>query len=347
MKRTPHKKASRNIFPECRSLSGSSRRLSRERRILPGPAQALLAVASVCLSLYLPSLFDLLPGNLPVFSSALRQDSVYLLTTRGMAAVCLVALLFAARRGRRDSELAAQARSAGLVLSRRSVSGPRSAARKQLPAVRDLMIIGATGRSFSQDEGALAVAVRECREARILLLDPREHGALARSQGIPDPEISLDTINHQLTASIEFLRGLRSADRTILLKLYPDMPLFKMTIMNGFASVRHYHPGLNVRLMPEFVFRDTGSHGGMYLPLYRYFMSRWQDPDIPEYDFGSDELVYHDQLGAEVLREPFCSMVTMDPGSEVGEGDSRRSYIFRSDDIEDERKGERLIPSER
>ena len=277
----------------------------------------------------------------------MRQDSIYLMTTRGMAAVCLLVLLFAVRRGRRDSELAAQARSAGLAPSSGAVRGSRTAPRKQQPPVRDLMIIGATGRSFSQDEGALARAVRECREARILLLDPREHGALARSQGIPDPEISLDTINHQLTASIEFLRELRSADRTILLKLYPDMPLFKMTIMNGLASVRHYHPGLNVRLMPEFVFRDTGSHGGMYLPLYRYFMSRWQDPDIPEYDFGSDELVYHDQLGAEVLREPFSSIVTLDAGSEEGEGDSRRSYIFRSDDIEDERKGQRLIPTGR
>jgi hypothetical protein len=306
----------------------------------------LLALTSVCLSLYLPSLLDLFPGNLTAFSSGLGQDSGYLMTTRGMAAVCLVVLLFAVRRGRRDSGLAAQAKSAGLVLSR-PADASHSARRKQQHAVRDIMIIGATGRSFSEDEGALAVAVRECREARILLLDPREHGALARTQGIPDPEISPETINHQLTASIEFLRGLRSAGRTILLKLYPDMPLFKMTIMNGFVSVRHYHPGLNVRLMPEFVFRDTGSHGGMYLPLYRYFMSRWQDPDIPEYDFGSDELVYHDQLGAEVLREPFSSIVTMDAGNEDGEGDSRRSYIFRSDDIQDERNGQALIPSER
>jgi hypothetical protein len=304
------------------------------------------ALAGVCLSLYLPSLLDLFPGTLPGLSSALRQESVSIMIS-GTAAVCLAALLFAVCRSRRDSEIAALARSAGLVPAIPRARGPNSSRRQQQSPVRDLMIIGATGRSFSQDDGALARAVRKCREARILLLDPREHGALARSQGIPDPEISLEEINRQLRASIELLRELRSGGSTILLKLYPDMPLFKMMIANGFVSVRHYHPGLNVRVMPEFIFRDTGDHGGMYLPLYRYFLSRWQDPDIPEYDFGSDELVYHDQLGAEVLREPFSSIATMDAGSEEREGDGRRSYIFRSDDVEDERKGERLIPSER
>lgn len=179
-----------------------------------------------------------------------------------------------------------------------------------------------------------------------MLLDPREHGALARIQSIRDPEITIEAVHLQIASSIEFLRGLRSAGRTILLKLYPDMPLFKLEIMNGFASLRHYHPGLNVREMPQFTFRDAGVNGGLYLPLYRYFVSRWQDPDIPEYDFASDELVYHDQLGAEVLREPFSSMVTA-AGSREGEAESRRSYIFRSDDVEDQRKGESLIPSER
>ena len=64
--------------------------------------------------------------------------------------------------------------------------------------------------------------------------------------------------------------------------------------------------GLNVRLMPEYAFRNEPKTGGLYIPLlFRYFLSRWQDPNIPEYDFDTDELVYHNRGGTELRREKF------------------------------------------
>lgn len=244
----------------------------------------------------------------------------------------LVALLFSVR-GR---SLAAQAERAGLA----PLSSPARrgvAARHPAPAGM-VMLIGSTGRSFSSAGGELAESVFCCREARILLLDPREHGARACSQGIADGGITIEKIRQELADSITCLRGLRAEGRTVRLKLYPDAPLFKLVIRNGTASLKHYHPALNVGLMPEFVFRSTARHGGLYLSLERYFLSRWQDCGIPEYDFDADELVYHDQVGAEVLREPFGP----------AEGPRRQGYVFRSEDAAAEaKKAGRLIPSER
>jgi hypothetical protein len=53
------------------------------------------------------------------------------------------------------------------------------------------------------------------------------------------------------------------------------------------------------------VFRHDRDPGGLYNPFYQYFLNRWNDPDIPEYDLDTDELVYRDRTGTEVRREKF------------------------------------------
>ncbi|OGW39072.1 MAG: hypothetical protein A2010_11620 [Nitrospirae bacterium GWD2_57_9] len=98
--------------------------------------------------------------------------------------------------------------------------------------------------------------------------------------------------------------------------------------------------------MPEFVFEDKAGHGGMYMPLYRYFLSRWQHPDIPEYDLDTDELVYHDQLGYEVLRERFDGKTFILPEEDRAEGVSG-SVVLDGLWGTGTRAGGRVIPSER
>jgi hypothetical protein len=62
--------------------------------------------------------------------------------------------------------------------------------------------------------------------------------------------------------------------------------------------------------MPEYVFKSDRTHGGLHFPLYRYFLSRWQDPGIPEYDLVTDEIVFRDKAGREVRREKFNEVRT-------------------------------------
>jgi hypothetical protein len=149
-----------------------------------------------------------------------------------------------------------------------------------------------------------------------VLLDPGE-GARARALSLPTPEITPEHFRKQIRASIDFLKGLRSLQKKVRLKLYPDMPLLKLAILGDFLWVRHYHPGLDVRALPEFLFRHSPQPGGFYDPLRQYFLSRWTDPRIPEYDLETDELVYQGDAGG-VRREIFFAGAADDPTPQLG-----------------------------
>ena len=45
---------------------------------------------------------------------------------------------------------------------------------------------------------------------------------------------------------------------------------------------------------------------GLYALWYQYFLKRWTSPELPEYDFDRDELVYREERGSEIRREPFA-----------------------------------------
>lgn len=251
-------------------------------------------------------------------------------------AMCTVALLIGLFivEGQ-DRKLARTARKAGLRVSGQpripaiGYQERRGRSTERTDPPPQIMIIGSTGRSFSEPGGELHQILRGCGEARIMLLDPREYGALARSEEIADPEITPEVIREEIMMSIGFIKDLNKSQNRVKLKLYPEVPLLKLAIIGDYASVRHYHTGLNVRDMPEFVFQKTGQHGGLYLAFCRYFASRWQDPDIPEYDLESDELIYRDQLEYEVLREPYLGAESVS-GEEQMSGEGRRSpFIFR------------------
>ena len=178
--------------------------------------------------------------------------------------------------------------------------------KKKQGLAREVMIIGSTGyHSFVEQEGDLHGAVQNCREAKIMLLDPLKHGALDRARSIPAPGITVEAIREQIIKSVDFLKSLKAAGKNVRLKLCPDMPLLKMAILGEYAFIRHYNTGRNPRALPEFTFKNERNRENLYLPVYRYFCARWQEPGIPEYDLDNDELVYRDQAGSELLRAAF------------------------------------------
>jgi len=81
--------------------------------------------------------------------------------------------------------------------------------------------------------------------------------------------------------------------------------------------MQYYHPGLDVQRMPEYVFKHNQNTGSLYIPFYQYFLTRWNAPDIPEYDLDSDELIYRDAAGNEARREKFGE-IEMDPARSAG-----------------------------
>ena len=271
----------------------------------------IVVFLSATLALSLPFIVSTMARKLLASWAFIENEKLFLVAIEILTAVMLILFFNFVRRAWNDRRLARMAKSAGLVqatpfrgtfIYKRRVKQMK----KKLGFAREIMIIGSTGyRSFVEPEGELHEAVQNCREAKIMLLDPLKHGAIVRARSIPDPEITPEVIREQIIKSIDFLKSLRASQKNVRLKLYADMPLLKMAILGDYAFIRHYHTVLNVRTMPEFAFKNEQNHGGLYLPMYRYFLSRWQDPEIPEYDLDTDELVYRDLTGYDSMREPF------------------------------------------
>jgi hypothetical protein len=274
----------------------------------------VVVLLSAAIALSMPLVASALAKNLLTYWAIIENEKIFLVSLEIGTAAVLIILFSYVRRGWEARKLARVATSAGLVLA----TPFGGLARQQLKKVKvtqgaaqDIMIIGSTGlRTFAEPEGELHQVVRNCREAKIMLLDPFGEGAIARAMSIPDPEITPAIIQEQIIKSIDFLKGLKAAQKNIRLKLYPDMPLLKLAILGDYVFLRHYHAGLNIRNMPEYVFKSDRTHGGLHFPLYRYFLSRWQDPGIPEYDLVTDEIVFRDKAGREVRREKFNEVRT-------------------------------------
>ena len=262
------------------------------------------------IALSLPWTASFLAGKFLEFWAYVENEKLFLVAIEITAAVLLVLLFNYAADSWRERSLSRMAKSAGLALVARSRGFLMRKKLKELKERngfgRDIMVMGSTGyRTFVDPEGDLHRVLQRCRGAKIMLLDPLKDGAISRAKSIPDPDISPESLREQIIRSIDFLKELKGAQKNIRLKLYQDMPLLKLAILGDVLCLRHYHTGLHVDDLPEYVFRHDHDPGGLYSPFYQYFLSRWSDPAIPEYDLDTDELVYRDRSGSEVRREKF------------------------------------------
>ncbi|HEY7677683.1 MAG TPA: hypothetical protein VIG69_11455, partial [Candidatus Methylomirabilis sp.] len=208
----------------------------------------------------------------------------------------------------RERKLSRMARQAGMVFgSRNRELWGRRAQRRLMEAhgiARSVMLLGSTGyRTFVDPQGEMHGILSRCRDAKIMLLNPYSEGARARAKSIVDPEVTPERLREQIQKSIAFLRELKAAQKAIRLKLYADPPHLKLIILGDHLWMQHYHPGIDVRNMPIYAFTHRQDPGSLYAPLYEHFARRWGDPEIPEYDLETDEIVYRDRAGNELKRE--------------------------------------------
>ncbi len=274
----------------------------------------VVIVLGAAIALSLPETISYLAGRALAVWTYVENERIFLVSLEIAAAVLLVLVFNHLTRSWKDRRLSRMAKSAGLTLvayARGIFTRKRVKALKERQgAGKDVMLIGSTGfRTFVDPEGDLHRVLQTCREAKIMLLDPLREGVVARARSIPDPSVSPESFREQIIRSIDFLKGLKGLQKNIKLKLYREMPLLKLAILGDYVCVRHYHTGLRVDDMPEYVFKHEQSPGGLYDPFYQYFLSRWRDPSIPEYELDTDELVYRDKTGNEVRRERFNDVV--------------------------------------
>ncbi|MEJ2695418.1 MAG: hypothetical protein P8013_02105 [Candidatus Sulfobium sp.] len=284
------------------------------KEIINGPAHILyhvgLIVLSASIALSLPYTADFIARKSLILWASIGNEKIFLTSFEISLAIILILLFNYIGRNWRYRRLAGMAKKAGLVSVSSStgfLARNRDRRLKESNGIaRNIMVIGSTGfRTFVDEKSDLHAVIRNCREARIMLLNPSSDGARIRAKGILDPGITIEKLREQIGKSIDVLKSLKAAQKNVRLKLYDEVPFLKMAISDDYVWVKHYHAGLDVQLMPEYVFRYNQDPGSLYVPFYEYFLNRWNDYRIPEYDLESDELIYRDSAGNEERREKF------------------------------------------
>jgi hypothetical protein len=269
-----------------------------------------IAGLSAAIALSLPWTLNLIGKKVLIYWSLLENEKLLVVAIEMVVAVLLIFFFNIMGRSWKDRRLSNMAKDGGLVLvkpakgflSRRQIKNMK----EKQGFAKDVQVIGSTGfRSFTDPEGDLHQVMLNCRKAEIMLLNPFSEGARVRVESIHDPHITTESFHEQIKKSIIFLKELKAVKKEVKLKFYQDTPLLKLAILDDYIWVQHYHSGLDIQQMPEYVFKHDQNLDSLFIPFYQFFMAKWKDPSVPEYDLEGDMLVYRDISGNEIKREQF------------------------------------------
>lgn len=274
----------------------------------------LILGASTAIALSLPYTGKFIADNYLTYWSLIESEKIFLISMEIVVAALLIIFLNFLGRGRKDRKFSKMAIiDMGLVLVAYA-EGRRTKKRvkklkEQHGLAKDVLLLGSTGfGTFVNPEGDMHHIIQNCREAKIMLLNPFSEGAIVRAKSIPDPDITPESLRDQIIKSIDFLKNLKALQKDISLKLYEETPFLKLTILGDHIFMKHYYAGLIGQGIPEYIFKHSPNQSSLYHLFYQFFLSKWHDPNIPEYDFDSDELIYRDISGNEVKREMLAEM---------------------------------------
>jgi len=270
----------------------------------------ILIVLSALTALSLPYTANFIAKKFLAFWALIENEKIFLVSIEIVCAMVLILFFNYLGRIWKNRKLVAAAKKAGLFYapSRKGFFSEKMVKKLKTRQgiARDIMLIGSTGfRTFVNPKSDLHEAIMSCRDAKIILLNPFSEGASVRSKSISEPGITMDHFRSQIKKSIKFLKEIHAVSKNIRLKLYSDIPFLKLTILGDYIWVQHYHAGLDVRFMPEYAFKHNQNSSGFYSTFYQYFLTKWNDIEIPEYDFDTQELIFKDKTGNDIKRGNF------------------------------------------
>ncbi|MBI3773209.1 MAG: hypothetical protein HY272_10990 [Gammaproteobacteria bacterium] len=271
---------------------------------------------SAAIALSLPYTGKFVADNYLTYWSLIESEKVFPISVEIVFAILLIIFLNFLGMSWKDRKFSRMATvDMGLVLVAHAESLRSKKRAKKLKEehgiAKDVLLIGSTGfDTFVTQEGDLHQIIQNCREAKIMLLNPSSEGANFRAKSIPNPDVTPERFRNQIAKSIDFLKNLKSLQKNIRLKLYEETPFLKLVILGDYMFMKYYHAGLSGQDMPEYIFKHSPNQSSLFHPFYQFFLSKWRDPNIPEYDFDSDELIYRDTSGNETKREKFLQYIT-------------------------------------
>jgi hypothetical protein len=247
----------------------------------------------------------------------LEHDHVFLLTVEVTVAVTLILAFNFIGRSLSDRKLTRIAMEAGLVsffpYHNRHAEKKIRELRERHGLGRTILAIGSTGYgTFVDNEGELHAILEKSLQANIMLMNPYSEEARLRALSLTQAGAPAPRFHEELAETLRLFKRLRASGKVLKLKLYSDRPHVKMVILGDYLWLQHYHTGIDVKSVPEYVFQYNLKNHGLYTLFSQYFMKRWENPDIPEYDFDTGELVYRAKSGKELRREPFELEVASD-----------------------------------
>ncbi|OGQ89272.1 MAG: hypothetical protein A2464_03375 [Deltaproteobacteria bacterium RIFOXYC2_FULL_48_10] len=270
----------------------------------------VVIILSACAALSLPYTVSFMAKEFLAVWSFIENEKIFLVSIEIAFAMLLIFTLNYLGSSWKNRKLANAAKRAGLsfapIRKGRLMQKRLKRAKERQGTDRDIMLMGSTGfRTFADPESDLHKVIKNCREAKIMLLNPFSEGAAVRAASIPDQDVTIDHFKEQIKKSIGFLKEINSVRKNIKLKLYSDSPFLKLNIIGDHVWVKHYQAGRDITFMPEYIFQHEQKDHGFYSLFYKYFLRHWNNPDIPEYDLDSDVLVYRHTGGNEIKREAF------------------------------------------
>lgn len=268
----------------------------------------VILVLSAAAALSLPYVGRFIAQNYQAYWSLLQGRKIFLIGVEIAVAVLLIIIFNYLRQSWEDRRVSRMAAKIGLVQATYARS---SSSRRKLQKMKenyglskDVMVICSTGfTTFTRPDADLHNVIKNCREAKIMLLNPFSDGTYLRARSIPDAGVTAEKFKLQILASIEFLKELQEVQQNIRLKIYNDPSLLKLAILGDYISMKFYRAGLGTEKMPEYIFEHSQDKSSLYSIFYQLFLSKWRDSGVPEYDFAAGELLYRDGSGNEIRRE--------------------------------------------
>jgi hypothetical protein len=247
------------------------------------------------------------------FWSHVEHDQVLLMSVELAVAALLILFVNFLRRSIKDRRVAKTAADAGLVscfhTQGKGIRHQLAASKSQQGLGRPLRVIGFTGFStFADPKSDLYPVLQSCLEARILLANPLDDRLRRNIECLPDSVVTWEQVQREVMTSIALLKRLKAAGKRVRLKLYSDPPLVRLAILGEHVWLQCYHTDFEVGTRPLYVFQHDRQEHGLYALWYQYFLKRWTNQTLPEYDLDRDELVYREESDGEVKRE------LLDPG---------------------------------
>lgn len=178
----------------------------------------------------------------------------------------------------------------------------------RITGTRDVSVMSVTGYdTFVSQRRNLRNVIDHSYELRVMLMNPYGAGAMRRVQSLGDPAPLLETYCQETAATIERLAALAASGKRVTLKFYEDPPFWNLIVTGEYVWVQYCHDGHELKSQPEYVFalqKDQPTQG-LFSAFYVHFLNQWSDLHHPEYDFSTRELIYRNDKGNEVKRQPF------------------------------------------